>query len=111
MAKLGYNERQLLPLLEDLLFKVKAGKTLLDKSGVRIAELMAVQVELDPSQPFLDFPTRGTPREYLKKELAWYLSQDESILGHVDDVEVWQRGASKDGKGLVSSNYGRLVYH
>lgn len=102
------NERQLLPALSLLAGKITSGDVLLDKSGVKVAEVLGLKVELDPAQHGLAFPGRETDQAYVAKELRWYLSRDLSIRGWVDDVKIWQQVAGTNGR--VNSNYGALVY-
>lgn len=79
--------------------------------GNGTVEILCRQLVLDPRQPFLDFKgVRKTNVDYCKKELDWYLSEDLSIKGHVDDVKIWVQCATKDDKQEINSNYGYLVF-
>ncbi len=50
------------------------------------------------------------PMNYLEKEHEWYMSQDLSIKGWMDDIKIWQFCASKDDKQEINSNYGWCVF-
>lgn len=78
----------------------------------KTVEVLARQIELDPMQPFLDFNgVRKSNKEYIQKELDWYLSQDLSIKGHVDDIKIWNECCTKDDKKEINSNYGWLLFN
>ncbi len=79
-----------------------------DKTGVRIAELIAPRLELDPSQAVLDFGSRKTPIKYAEAELKWYDSQDLSVEFIGQSAQIWKDIASTDGK--INSNYGWCIY-
>ena len=53
----------------------------------------------------------GEPnRNYIRRELKWYLSESEYISEMDDPIpEIWKRIADRDGK--VSSNYGRRIFN
>ena len=75
--------------------------------GNGTVEVFARQMVLDPMQPFLDFKgIRKSNKKYIQKELDWYLSEDLSIIGHVDDIQIWNQCCTQDGKKEVNSNYG-----
>ena len=74
-------------------------------------EVLAQQMCLDPMQPFLDFGVKKSNKKYIAKELAWYLSEDLSIIGRVDDIKIWNEVCTKDDKKEVNSNYGWLLFN
>lgn len=75
-------------------------------------EVFARQMILDPMQPFLDFKgVRKSNKKYIQKELDWYLSEDLSIIGHVDDIKIWNQCCTQDDKKEVNSNYGYLLFN
>lgn len=79
--------------------------------GNGTTEIIGKQLILNPYHPYLDFfGVRKANRDYIKKELDWYLSEDLSIKGHVDDVKIWQTCATKDNKQEINSNYGWCVF-
>lgn len=56
----------------------------------------------------IEFTSRKSNEDYLKKELDWYLSLDPTIE-KVKDVKIWQNICSKKDS-TVNSQYGILVY-
>jgi len=106
---LRYNEITMLHFFKDLYKKVKDEDFVVDKSGVKMAEIIAPKFELNPKQKILNFnETRKTPEKYAEQELAWYDSQSLSIKGYVDNVKIWQQVSSY--KKEVNSNYGWCIY-
>jgi thymidylate synthase len=52
----------------------------------------------------------GTVSEdYLKKEIAWYLSESRSVFDLEDTPEIWKQVSSSTGK--INSNYGYLLFN
>jgi thymidylate synthase len=102
------NEEVLKPIFTTLHNKVMTGDVVIDKSGVKCVELIAPRIELDPTQPILNFSGRKTPIKYCEAESEWYHSMDLSVekIGQV--AEIWKKISSKDG--LVNSNYGWCIY-
>lgn len=85
------------------------GDFVTDKTGVKMVELIAPRIELDPSQPLLKFgDARKTPEKYCDAELEWYLSEDLSVEFIGKRAKIWQDIACKDG--FVNSNYGYLIF-
>ena len=80
-----------------------------DKTG-NTWELINVNLMLDPYQPYLNIFNRPFKKDYLEKEHKWYMSQDLSIKGWMDDIKIWNFCASKDDKQLINSNYGWCVF-
>lgn len=75
-------------------------------------EVLAQQMVLDPLQPFLNFNNvKKSNKKYIQKELDWYLSENLSIIGHVDDIKIWNEVCTKDSKKEVNSNYGYLLFN
>lgn len=101
------NEQALYPYYKKLLDKIEFGDLITDKSGVKIAEILAPRIVLDPTQEFIDFEGRKSPRKYIKKEDEWYHSH-ELRIDRVSDVVIWQNVS--DTNREINSNYGNLVY-
>lgn len=89
--------------------KMKLNDTVIDKSGVKIVEIISPRIVLDPSKDngCIDFNARKSPRDYLKKESEWYNSKSLSIE-KVNDVKIWASVCDKNEE--INSNYGYLVY-
>ena len=105
------NETIIMPFLKQLNTKIQNNEFVVDKTGSKMVELIAPRIELIPTQPELNFfNVRKTPKKYCEKEIKWYDSQDLSIIGHVDDVMIWNNVATKDNKHEVNSNYGWCIY-
>lgn len=88
--------------------KIQSKDFVKDKTGVKMVELIAPRLELNPSQPILDFGSRKTPMKYAEAELKWYDSQDLSVEFIGKSAQIWNDIASTDGK--VNSNYGWCIY-
>ena len=103
------NEYQVLTkVMFDLFEKLKNNE--LCENGT--VEIIARQMILDPLQPFLNFKDlKQSNKTYIQKELDWYLSEDLSIKGHVDDIKIWNQCCTKDDKKEVNSNYGWLLFN
>jgi len=102
------NEACLYPILSDLADKARHGKTIKDKTGVEVVELINPKIILDPAQPYLDFGVRKTPEKYVKAELDWYDSQDLRVKEIGKTAKIWNDIASDCG--LINSNYGWCIY-
>ena len=87
-----------------LLWKYKAG----EKVG-NTWEIIDSHLTLNPYQPFLNVLNRPFKHDYLEKEHKWYMSQDLSIKGWMDDIKIWNFCASKDDKQVINSNYGWCI--
>lgn len=92
------------PLYEQM----KEGKFVKDKTGVKMVELIAPRIELDPTQPILDFGARKTPMAYAEAELKWYESCDLSVTEIGKVAKIWTQIADSNGK--VNSNYGWCIW-
>lgn len=73
-------------------------------------EIVDAHLTLNPYQPYLNIFNRPFKKDYLEKEHKWYMSQDLSIKGWMDDIKIWNFCASKDDKQLINSNYGWCVF-
>lgn len=71
-------------------------------------EIIDWRVELDPSQPFLDFGVRQTPVKYVEAELKWYYSESLSVEFIEKYAKIWS--TIKSSEGLVNSNYGWCIF-
>lgn len=101
------NETIIYSYYKQLLNKIENGDLLEDKSGTKIAEILAPRIELDPRQEVLNFETRKAPLKYIKKEEEWYSSHELNI-DRVGDVKIW-RGVADENEE-INSNYGNLVF-
>ena len=91
--------------------KLQNEEFVIDKSGVKLVELMPGYIhKLDPRKPLLEFEGKKSNKDYIEKESKWYASQDLSINGWVDDVKIWTQVCTQDDKREVNSNYGYLVF-
>lgn len=102
------NEKQLFKIFNELYNRLLKEEFIIDKSGVKLLELIGKKIELDPSQPLLDFTVKKSNKDYINKELNWYKSQNLSILGYMDDITIWNNVA--DSYGDIISNYGWMIY-
>lgn len=103
-----YNEKILFPFLKELYDKINNEDFIIDKNGSKIVEIIAPRIELDPSQPYLDFGAKKSNEKYIQKELEWYKSQDLNINGWVDNIKIWREVSDKDG--FINSNYGWCIW-
>lgn len=104
------NEHALADVIIELADRIRAKKFVTDKTGVKLVEVIGWPIELDPTQPVLEFGTaRKTPMKYVNAELAWYLSQDLSVDEIAKHAKIWRDVAAKDGR--VNSNYGWCVFN
>ena len=104
------NEQIVFSVIGRLYNKIQLNDLVEDKTGTVCAEVIAERFDLDPRQPILDFGIKKTNVEYCKKESKWYNSQDLSIVGHVDDVKIWNKVCTKDEKKEINSNYGWCIH-
>lgn len=72
-------------------------------------EIINKNLLLDPFDPYLNI-FRNFNMDYLEKEHKWYLSKDMSIYPIMEGIKIWEFCSTKDGKGLINSNYGALVF-
>jgi len=86
--------------------KFEHNEFVIDKTGVRLVEVVGRSFVADEDHIF------GLPNEsYVRRELEWY----ESMSLSVDDIpggppKIWKEASSKDGRSLINSNYGYLIY-
>ena len=75
----------------------------IDKSGVKVVELIGVSFDVDEDTIF------GKPNEeYIKKELNWYLSKSLNVNDLENTPKIWKEVA--DPSGFINSNYGWCVF-
>lgn len=72
--------------------------------------MLGVSLCLNPFGPYIDVFDRPFKFDYLEKEHKWYMSQDLSIKGWMDDIKIWNWCASKDDAQTINSNYGWCVF-
>lgn len=104
---MGINEAVVIKVFRELYDLMKVENFVMS-GNTKTVELYGLKMALDPSQPILDFGVKRTNEAYCEKELNWYLSMDLSIVGHVDDIKIWQQVADKNG--YINSNYGWCVF-
>lgn len=102
------NEQILAPVLLQLKQQKDRGEFVIDKSGVKLVELLDVKFELNPLQPYLEFNGRKTSKEYVEAELDWYYSMDLSVDFIGQKAKIWKQIASD--KNIVNSNYGWCIF-
>jgi len=102
------NEEIIFPFLKQLWDKVINEDFVIDKSGVKIVELIAPSFTLDPNRKFLAFIGRSTPKKYVDIEITWYDSQSLSCEYIGEHAQIWRDIAGNDGS--LNSNYGYLIY-
>lgn len=103
------NEQILLEqIFKPLHQQIKNNQFVKDKTGVKMVELIAPRLELNPTQPVLDFIARKTPMKYAEAELKWYDSMDLSVKEIGEQAAIWK--AIADTNGNVNSNYGWCIY-
>lgn len=104
------NEDILFPIFHYFSTLINNKKFTIDKSDVKTVELLGWQCRgLNPWQPVLDFGNNHkSAAEYIKKEIAWYLSKDRSIneIGKV--AKIWTQVCDSNNK--INSNYGWCIY-
>lgn len=101
------NEQAIYPFYKKLYEAVERGDFLVDKSGVKVVELIAPRIILNPQQLYLSFEGRSSPKKYIEKEDAWYMSHELKI-DRVSDVDIWKKVSDENGE--INSNYGNLVF-
>lgn len=91
--------------------KIKKEEFVIDKTGVKTVEILALRMELDPTEKFLNFyDIRKSPKKYIQQEIEWYDSQDLSVKHIGQHAKIWLDVCSKDEKQEINSNYGYLIY-
>lgn len=77
-------------------------------NGTKEILFMNARFDMNKVTGKIEFESRKSKEDYLKKELDWYLSLDPTIK-KVEDVKIWQNICSKKDY-TVNSQYGVLVY-
>jgi len=80
---------------------------IIDKSGVKLVELIAPKFILNSSELIVDLGTRKSPEKYVKLEKEWYQSKNLSI-DMVNHIQIWKE--CSDVNNEINSNYGYLVF-
>jgi thymidylate synthase len=76
---------------------------ILDKTGIKVVELICEQFEADENYIF------GEPNDdYIRRELAWYLSQSLNVNDIENTPKIWKKVADPDG--FINSNYGWCIF-
>lgn len=102
------NEKQISPFICKLYTKLFYEDFVIDKSNVKMVELLGITMKLNPDQPLLNFGKKKSNEAYIEKELKWYLSQDLNVYPQMKDIEIWTKVADKDG--YINSNYGWCIF-
>lgn len=77
-------------------------------NGTKEILFMNAKFDMNKATGKVEFESRKSNEDYLKKELEWYLSLDPTIE-KVKDVKIWNNICSKKDY-TVNSQYGILVY-
>jgi len=101
------NAKALQPLYKKLNENIKNSEIYQLANGDQFVEILGAEAILDQTELYVDFNSRKTPRDYISKELQWYLSKSSNIE-LVSDVKIWSHIA--DINREVNSNYGKLVF-
>lgn len=99
---MNYEAEVLSPTYKELNRKEKQG------NGTKEILFMNVKFDMNKATGKLEFESRKSNEDYLKKELEWYLSLEPTIE-KVKDVKIWNNICSKKDS-TVNSQYGILVY-
>ncbi len=101
------NKNELIKYYKQLYQKLISEDFIIDKSGVKLVELIAPRFELDPNEDLIDIEIRSSNAKYVLQELDWYLS-NELHINRVNNVRIWKECA--DNNQEINSNYGYLVF-
>jgi len=83
--------------------KYKNQEFVIDKTGIKTVEIVGANFEADENYLF------GTPNEdYIKRELAWYMSQSLNVNDIENTPKIWKQVA--DPEGFINSNYGWCIF-
>lgn len=86
--------------------KYQNGDFTIDKSGVKTVEIIGENFIADPDEDKIFFKVN---RDYIDRELDWYLSQSRNVYDIKGLVpEIWKQVADKDG--FIHSNYGWCIF-
>lgn len=99
---MNYEAGVLAPIYKELNRKEKQA------NGTKEILFMNAQFDMNKATGKIEFESRKSNEDYLKKELDWYLSLDPTIE-KVKDVKIWNSICSKEDS-TVNSQYGILVY-
>lgn len=80
----------------------------IDKSGVKIVELINTTMKLSPKNPLIDIGFKRSNMSYINKELIWYLSKSLNVYPQMANVKIWTQVCDADG--FINSNYGWCVF-
>lgn len=101
------NKTEFLKYYKMLYNKLLNEEFVIDKSGVKLVELIAPRFELDPAEEYVDIGIRSSNSKYVLQETDWYMSKELNI-DRVNSVKIWQDCA--DNNNEINSNYGYLVF-
>jgi thymidylate synthase len=83
---------------------------ILEVRGLKTKELFLQSFCLiNPINSFVTLKSRNASKNYLEKEMSWYMSGSLKASDISSASSVWDK--LKDENGLVQSNYGRFVFH
>ena len=99
---MNYEAKVLSPIYKELSKQEK------QQNGTKEILFMHTSFDMNKVTGKIEFASRKSNEDYLKKELDWYLSLDPTIE-KVKDVKIWQNICSKKDF-TVNSQYGILVY-
>ena len=99
---MNYEAKVLSPFYKELSKQEK------QQNGTKEVLFMHTSFDMKKVTGRVEFASRKSSEDYLKKELDWYLSLDPTIE-KVKDVKIWQNICSKKDF-TVNSQYGILVY-
>lgn len=99
---MNYEAAVLSPIYKELSKQEK------QENGTKEILFMNAVFDMNKVTGKIEFASRKSNEDYLKKELDWYLSLDPTIE-KVKDIKIWQNICSKKDS-TVNSQYGILVY-
>ena len=102
------NEKQIYSFFYQLYEKYLNNDFVVDKTGVKMLELICPVLKLNPNQPNLDFKVKKTNEKYVKAELDWYNSKSLNIAEIGKHAKIWNDVCDKDGN--INSNYGWMIF-
>lgn len=75
----------------------------IDKTGVKCLEVLGTSFIANEKTIF-----GKVNKEYIEKELMWYMSQSLNVYDMIDPPAIWKQVADVDG--LINSNYGWCIF-
>lgn len=109
LYKRSANEENLLSLIEAFHTAIHSGSVVHSPDGDVTAELLGCVLKFNPYQKTMNlYDHKKTNEKYIKKELAWYLSEQCNIHPYMDDIKVWTEVCGQNGE--ICSNYGWAIY-